>query len=99
MSAYYKLGFFLDSETFGLSRDRFVAALRAEGIAFDAGFRALHLGRAPSRYRAASPLPNAEHAGKSVVILHHPVLSFGEAEIEQVADAVRKTYRNASRLK
>jgi len=97
-SSYYKLGFFLDSERFGLSRDRFVQALRAEGIAFDIGFRALHLGRALSRYRAAGPLPHAELAGKSVVILHHPVLSLGEVEIEQVAEALRKTYRNASRL-
>ncbi|MSR55396.1 MAG: perosamine synthetase [Gemmataceae bacterium] len=97
-SAYYKLGFLLDSEAFGLSRDRFVKAIRAEGIAFDAGFRSLQVGRAPSRYRASGPLPNAELAGKTVVTLHHPVLSLGEAEIEQVAEAVRKTYRNASRL-
>lgn len=97
--AYYKLGFYFDEAAFGLSRDRFVKALRAEGVAFDAGFRALHAGRAAGRYRAAGPLTNAEIAGRTVVSLHHPVLGRGEAEVEQVATAVRKTYRNAARLR
>jgi perosamine synthetase len=97
--AYYKLGFFLDEVAFGLSRDLLVKALRAEGIAFDPGFRALHFGRALSRYRAAGPLTNAEVAGRTVVGLHHPVLSLGEPEIDQVATAIRKTYRNAARLR
>jgi dTDP-4-amino-4,6-dideoxygalactose transaminase len=96
--AYYKLGFFFDEEAFGLSRDLFVKAVRAEGVAFDAGFRALHVGRAAGRYRTAGPLPHAESAGRTVVGLHHPVLSLGEADVEQVAAAVRKTYRNAARL-
>jgi dTDP-4-amino-4,6-dideoxygalactose transaminase len=97
--AYYKLGFFLDQDAFGLSRDLFVKALRAEGIAFDPGFRALHVGRAPARYRAAGSLTHAETAGRTVVGLHHPVLSLGPAEIDQVAAAIRKTYRNAARLR
>ena len=96
--AYYKLGFFLDEAAFGLSRDQFVKALRAEGIAFDPGFRALHVGRVSSRYKAVGPLPNAETAGRTVVALHHPILSLGEADVEQVAAALRKTYRNAARL-
>jgi perosamine synthetase len=97
--AYYKLGFFLDEEAFGLSRDLFVKALRAEGVAFDPGFRALHVGRTASRYKASAPLPHAEIAGKCVVALHHPVLSLGPEEVEQVAVAVRKIYRNAARLR
>jgi len=97
--AYYKLGFFFDESAFGLSRDLFVKAVRAEGVAFDAGFRALHVGRAAARYRAAGPLPHAETAGGTVVGLHHPVLSLGEADVEQVAAAVRKAYRNRARLR
>jgi dTDP-4-amino-4,6-dideoxygalactose transaminase len=97
--AYYKLGFLFDETAFGLSRDLFVKALRAEGVAFDAGFRALHVGRAAGRYRAAGPLTNAETAGGAVVGLHHPVLALGEAEVEQVATGVRKAYRNAARLR
>lgn len=97
--AYYKLGCFYDESTFGLPRDVFVKALRAEGVAFDPGFRALHVGRAPGRYSAAGPLPNAETAGQTVVALHHPVLALEEADVERVATAVRKTYRNATRLR
>jgi perosamine synthetase len=97
--AYYKVGFFLDEAQFGLTRDVFVKALRAEGIAFDPGFRALHVGRAAGRYRAAGPLPNAEIAGQAVVVLHHPVLALSETDVEQVAMAVQKTYRNAARLR
>src|SRR5262249_20733973 len=50
---HYKLGFRYDADRFGLTRERFVAALRAEGVAFDEGFRALHAGRSPKRYRKA----------------------------------------------
>jgi dTDP-4-amino-4,6-dideoxygalactose transaminase len=99
LPGYFKLGFYLDEAIFGISREVFVKALRAEGIAFDPGFRALHVGRAAGRYKAAGPLPNAEIAGRTVVCLHHPVLLLGPAEIEQVAAAVRKTYRNATRLR
>ena len=52
--AFYKLGFQYDPASFGLSRDVFVMALRAEGMAFDAGFSAVHVGRSPSRFRFAS---------------------------------------------
>src|SRR5262249_10230425 len=97
--AYYKLGFFLDEGAFGVSRDVFVKALRAEGMAFDPGFRALHVGRTASRYKAPAPLPHAEMTGKCVVALHHPVLSLGPEDVEQVAVAVRKIYRNAERLR
>jgi dTDP-4-amino-4,6-dideoxygalactose transaminase len=97
--AFYKLGYLLDEQAFGLNRDRFVAALRAEGIAFDPGFRALHVGRSPARYKAIGSLEQAEIAGRTVVGLHHPVLSLGIDEVEQVAAALWKTYRNASRLR
>ena len=97
--AYYKVGFFLDSEQFGLSREIFVKALRAEGIAFDEGFRASHIGRSANRFRASGTLTEAERAHRQVVMLHHPVLSLGNEEIEKVAQAVRKTYRNVNRLR
>ena len=92
-AAFYKLGFQYDPAAFGLPRDLFVAALRAEGIAFDAGFKALHAGRSPSRYRAASALTHATAANERCVVLHHPVLSLSQVEVLQVAEAVAKTYR------
>jgi dTDP-4-amino-4,6-dideoxygalactose transaminase len=91
--AFYKLGFRYDPAAFGLSRDLFVAALRAEGIAFDAGFKALHVGRSPKRFRAVGDFQNAFAAHERCVILHHPVLSLSRADVQQVAEAVAKAYR------
>lgn len=91
--AYYKLGFRHDESVFALARPALVAALRAEGIALDAGFAALHIGRSPSRYRAAGSLANAAEAHHHCVVLHHPVLSLSREDIQQVADALDKTYR------
>lgn len=72
--AFYKLGLQF-SPALGLSRELFVKALRAEGIAFDSGFKALHVGRSPSRFRAAGALDRAATAHERCVVLHHPVLS------------------------
>jgi perosamine synthetase len=91
--AYYKLGFQYDPGAFGLSRDRFISAVRAEGIAVDAGFKALHVGRSPSRFRAVGGLSHATAAHERCVILHHPILSLSEGDVRQVAEAVAKTYR------
>lgn len=94
--AYYKVGFRFDAGRFGLPRARFVAALRGEGIAFDEGFRALHVGRSPKRLRQAGDLTEAERAHAGVVVLHHPVLLGEPADVAQVAEAVRKVYRWAN---
>jgi perosamine synthetase len=95
---YYKLGFQFDAARFGLSRERFVAAVLAEGIAFDEGFRGLHMGRSPSRFRRAADLVEVETAHRGTVVLHHPVLLGGDADIEEIALAVRKIYANADSL-
>jgi dTDP-4-amino-4,6-dideoxygalactose transaminase len=95
---YYKLGFRFDAEKFGLSREVFVAAIRAEGLAFDEGFKALHIGRSPSRFRCGGDLPEADRAHRGALVLHHPVLLGSPAEIEEVALAIHKIYANAQRL-
>jgi dTDP-4-amino-4,6-dideoxygalactose transaminase len=95
---YYKVGFQFDAACFGLGRDRFVAALRAEGIAVDEGFLALHVGRSPSRYRRAGSLAEAERAHRGAVVLHHPVLLGGEEEMEEVAVAISKVLGSVERL-
>ncbi|MFO0824054.1 MAG: aminotransferase class V-fold PLP-dependent enzyme [Gemmataceae bacterium] len=92
--AFYKLGFQHDPVSFGLPRELFVKAMRAEGIAFDAGFKALHVGRSPSRFRAVGSLPNATAAHERCVMLHHPVLALSRADVQQVADAIAKVYRD-----
>jgi perosamine synthetase len=90
VAAYYKLGFFYDAAEFGMSRERFVAAMRQEGIAFDPGFRPLHAGRAKSRFRQVGNLDNAARAGDQVVILHHPILSRDADAMHRIADAIRR---------
>jgi perosamine synthetase len=96
--AYYKLGFQFDAEAFGLSRERFVQALRAEGIAMDEGFRALHVGRSPERFRQAGPLTEATRAHAGSVVLHHPILLGTEADMDQIARAVEKVWAYRTEL-
>ncbi|HEY7329098.1 MAG TPA: aminotransferase class V-fold PLP-dependent enzyme [Gemmataceae bacterium] len=97
--AYYKLGFQFDADRFGLEPARFVAALRAEGIAVDEGFRALHVGRSPSRWRSPGPLPQAERAHEEAIVLHHPILLGSDDELIEIVRAVEKIHRHAERLR
>ncbi|MFO0799753.1 MAG: DegT/DnrJ/EryC1/StrS family aminotransferase [Gemmataceae bacterium] len=90
--AFYRVGFRFDPGAFGLTRAVFVAALRAEGVAFDAGFTSLHAGRSPSRFRAAGALTEATAAGLGCVGLHHPVLWGEEEDVRRVAAAVCGVY-------
>ena len=96
--AYYKLGFQLDASRFGLSRQRLVEALRAEGIAVDEGFRALHVGRSPHRFRQSEELTEAERAHGGAIVLHHPVLLGPQSDLEEVIFAIQKVYANAALL-
>jgi hypothetical protein len=72
--------------------------MRAEGIAVDEGFRALHVGRSPSRFRSVGDLSEATRAHESAVILHHPVLLGGASDIIEVVAAALKIHFHASRL-
>ena len=96
---YYKVGFQYDAESFGLPRDRFTAAVRAEGIALSEGFAAQHVGRSPQRYRRGSDLTESELAHHGVVILHHPVLLGGAGDLAEVAAAVGKVYTHREALR
>jgi dTDP-4-amino-4,6-dideoxygalactose transaminase len=98
-AGYYKLGFQFDESRFSLTRERFVAALHAEGIAFDEGFAALHAGRSPTRFRRTGDLAEADRAHRGALVLHHPILLGTQADIEEVARAVIKVYANADRLR
>jgi perosamine synthetase len=96
---YYKLGFQFDAASFGLERERFVAALRAEGIAVDEGFRTLHVGRSPSRWRSPGPLSQAERAHEGTLVLHHPILLGSDDELRQVVRAVEKIHAHSEQLR
>jgi perosamine synthetase len=97
--AYYKVGLQFDESAFGLARGRLVAAMRAEGIAFDEGFRALHVGRSASRWRPGGALEECTRAHQGVVVLHHPVLLQGDAAIDLVGLALRRIHTYAERLR
>jgi perosamine synthetase len=96
---YYKLGFRYDAAAFGnLSRDKFVRAARAEGVEFNAGFRAFHLCRSARRFRAAGDLSQAAAADSGMIVLHHPVLLDGGEALEQAACCVRRLRRWAGEI-
>jgi dTDP-4-amino-4,6-dideoxygalactose transaminase len=97
--AFYKVGFRYDAAAFGLSRDQLTAALRAEGLALDAGFRAAHVGRAPQRFRRGGDLAEAGRAHHGCVVLHHPVLLGTAKDLAVVARGVGKVYRHRELLK
>ncbi|QEL17999.1 aminotransferase class V-fold PLP-dependent enzyme [Limnoglobus roseus] len=97
--AFYKAGFRYDPAAFGLPRELFCRAMRAEGIAFDVGFKALHLGRSPSRFRAVGDLAEATRASENCVKLHHPVLLHPPDVLERVARTIENVYRNAVRIR
>ncbi|HZU38022.1 MAG TPA: DegT/DnrJ/EryC1/StrS family aminotransferase, partial [Gemmataceae bacterium] len=96
--AYYKLGWQFDASQFGLPRNAFVAAMRAEGIGLDEGFRGLHMGRSPSRFRAVGSLAEASRAHHGTVVLHHPVLLGSHTDLAEVALAFQKVRAHAEQL-
>jgi dTDP-4-amino-4,6-dideoxygalactose transaminase len=89
---YYKIGMRYDAATFGLPRARLVAALRAEGIAIDEGFRSLHVRRSPSRFRVARAMAEATRAHEGVLVLNHPILLGTAEDMSDIADAFHKVY-------
>jgi dTDP-4-amino-4,6-dideoxygalactose transaminase len=72
-----------------LLRAQIVEALRAEGVALDAGFRGFAR-RSSLRCRAMGDLTFARRAAAGTVILHHPVLLEPAETLVRVANALRK---------
>ncbi len=96
---YYKLGLQYDSTAFGgLSRDRFASAMRAEGVALDAGFRGLHRIHSRRRFHPLGDLTNADRADTDVLVLHHPVLLEDNAALREIITAVERIREFASEI-
>jgi dTDP-4-amino-4,6-dideoxygalactose transaminase len=96
---YYKLGLEYDPSAFaGLSRDQLAAAVRAEGIALDRGFRGLHLTHSSRRFRKAGELPHATRADEGVLTLHHPILLGTESGLTQIVSAIERVGRHADAI-
>jgi perosamine synthetase len=90
---YYKHAWLYDAaQCGGHSRDAFVAAVQAEGVAIDTGFRGFT--RRPLRIcRKVGTLPHSERAAEATVLLHHPVLLESAESMQRVATALRKVVR------
>lgn len=100
LPGFYKLGFRYDAKLWhDLPRELFVRAARAEGIALDLGFRALHLTHGRRRFRAADDLKHATLLDAQVVVLHHPVLLGAESDIEAVSAALHRIRRHAATIR
>ena len=94
--AFYKLGMWFNlSPECDISLDRFLAAVQAEGVALDRGFRGFTR-RPASRCRKVGDLPHSQYAAQATLVLHHPVLREGEAAAEKVAAALARAARYAS---
>ena len=90
MSSFYKLAWSYDSSRLGdVPREQFLAAVRAEGVALDAGFRGF-VKRSVRRCRVAGELTESAQAADRTVILHHPVLLESQEVIDRVAMALEK---------
>jgi perosamine synthetase len=88
--AYFKLPWlFCPQDTAHPSRDAFLAAIQAEGVALDAGFRGF-AGRTSRRCRKVGSLAASQNAADQTVVLHHPILLEDPATIDRVAYAISK---------
>jgi dTDP-4-amino-4,6-dideoxygalactose transaminase len=96
--AFYKLGIQFDGSAFGLSRERLVKALQAEGFAVDEGFEAAHRSRSPKRYRQGTALDEGERAHAGCVQLHHPIFLEPAVWIRDFAQAWRRIQQHAELL-
>ncbi len=85
--AYYKFDFWIDALPDRL--DWVMAALKAEGLAVEKGFRSLTKGRSPSRFHAPVALTNSHNTSPCRLVLHHPIL-LESGSGEMVAQAIRR---------
>ena len=99
LTAFYKLPWLLtgntadcDSPEYEQLRRRFIAAIQAEGVAMDEGFRGF-VRRTSNRCRVVGDLVNARRAAAGTLLLHHPVLLAEAETIALVAAAIRKVAR------
>ncbi len=91
-SSYYKLGWLYSGDTGeGPSRELFLQALQAEGLAIDSGFRGFSK-RSERRCRRSVALLFSEKAADSTILLHHPILLADQSILDKVAEAISKVH-------
>jgi dTDP-4-amino-4,6-dideoxygalactose transaminase len=91
--AYYKLGLqYLPEELLDRSREDLIAAVQAEGVALDVGFRGFLL-RSGRRCRTSGDLSESKRAAAAGMVLHHPLLLESAEVVDRAAMAVQKVIR------
>jgi dTDP-4-amino-4,6-dideoxygalactose transaminase len=91
-ASYYKIACLYDHQSLGgRSREAFLAAIQAEGVAMDVGFHGFAR-RPASRCRKVGDLPHSRRAAEATVVLHHPVLLRPREELELVVAALQKLH-------
>jgi len=88
-ASFYKVAWLYDDKAIGSSRSEFVAAIQAEGVAMDVGFRGF-MRRGSGRCRRVGPLEHSARAAAQTILLHHPVLLEPDCQVELVAAAIHK---------
>ncbi|MBP85422.1 MAG: perosamine synthetase [Planctomycetaceae bacterium] len=91
-ASFYKLAWLYDEQVNAQSRDAFIAAIQAEGVAIDAGFRGF-VRRGASRCRRVGDLNHSSRAADQTVLLHHPVLLGSDSDLQLVATAIKKVLK------
>ena len=86
--AFYKMSWLYDGGK-KASRGSFLAAVQAEGVALDVGFRGFAR-RPTSRCRSVGTLPHSRRAAADTLLLHHPILLAAQDDLENVAVAIEK---------
>lgn len=90
LPVFYKLGFRYDPTALrDTSRADFLAAVQAEGVALDEGFRGF-VHRGARRCRVVGELVQARSAAANCVVLHHPVLLADDALLDLFATAIER---------
>lgn len=88
-----------DSNAFGgRSKDDFLAAMAAEGVPLDAGYRSLSRESALSSYADQRPCPVAEAAADSIVWIRQSLLMSDEEALADIGSAARKVRHAFTRM-
>jgi dTDP-4-amino-4,6-dideoxygalactose transaminase len=81
--SFYKLAWLWPHGEDGPSREAFLAAARSARVPLDAGFRGFAR-RSSRRCRVAGSLEHSVRAAEQTVVLHHPVLLAGDAQLDRM---------------
>jgi dTDP-4-amino-4,6-dideoxygalactose transaminase len=88
--SYYKLAWrYVPEAMSGRPIEQFVVAAQAEGLPLDTGFRGFTK-RGERRCRKVGTLDHAQRDASATLLLHHPVLLAGEADLDRLAQAMAK---------